>query len=72
MPGVRLGVEERETIGLGVARREGFAEITRRSTLTSLRSSYSRRGDKRHHSSPQRGSGGRPVLARTAPSGRAW
>ncbi len=30
MPGVRLGVEERETIGLGVARSEGFAEIARR------------------------------------------
>lgn len=30
MPGVRLGVEERETIGLGVARGESFAEIARR------------------------------------------
>lgn len=30
MPGVRLGVEEREAIGLGVARGEGFAEIARR------------------------------------------
>jgi IS30 family transposase len=30
MPGVRLGVEEREAIGLGVARDEGFAEIARR------------------------------------------
>jgi len=30
MPGVRLGVEERETIGLGVARGEAFAVIGRR------------------------------------------
>jgi len=30
MPGVRLGVEERETIGLGVARAEAFAVIGRR------------------------------------------
>jgi len=30
MPGVRLGVEERETIGLGVARGEAFALIGRR------------------------------------------
>ena len=30
MPGVRLGVEEREVIALGVARRESFAEIARR------------------------------------------
>ena len=27
MPGVRLGVEEREPIGLGMARNESFAEI---------------------------------------------
>lgn len=30
MPGVRLGAEERETIGLGVARGDSFAEIARR------------------------------------------
>lgn len=30
MPGVRLGAEERETIGLGVARGEALAEIARR------------------------------------------
>ena len=30
MPGVRLGVEERESIALGVARQESFAEIARR------------------------------------------
>ncbi len=30
MPGVRLGVEERETIALGLAREEPFAQIARR------------------------------------------
>ncbi len=30
MPGVRLGLEEREAIGLGLAREEPFAEIARR------------------------------------------
>ena len=30
MPGVRLGVEEREAIGLGLARDEGFADMARR------------------------------------------
>ncbi len=30
MPGVRLGVEERETIALALAREEPFAEIGRR------------------------------------------
>lgn len=30
MPGVRLGVEEREVIGLGLARGEAFAAIARR------------------------------------------
>ena len=30
MPGVRLGVEERETIALGLAREESFAELARR------------------------------------------
>jgi IS30 family transposase len=30
MPGVRLGVEEREAIALGVAREESFAQIGRR------------------------------------------
>ena len=30
MPGVRMGAEERETIALGVAREDGFAEVARR------------------------------------------
>ena len=30
MPGVRMGAEERETIALGLAREDGFAEIARR------------------------------------------
>ena len=30
MPGIRLGLEERETVGLGLARGECFAEIARR------------------------------------------
>ena len=30
MPGVRLGVEERETIALGLARQECFSDIARR------------------------------------------
>ena len=64
MPGVRLGVEERETIGLGVARGEAFAVIGRRMgrPTSTIAREVGRNGGVDHY---------RPSVARRATNSRA-